>query len=119
LNSQTCPNCKTIISFHDSNCPNCGGNLSLFAILAETEIAKAIPEPKKVQITPEILVPRLGDHLVEQGILKYEDLIKALDIQKKLSAQGNYKLLGRILIEEGFIDQATLDTAITSQNSIN
>jgi signal transduction histidine kinase len=78
-------------------------------------MVKSVPEPQKLQIAPEILVPRIGDYLVEQGRLKDEELVKALDIQKELLNLGDYKLLGRILIEEDFIDQATLDAAITEQ----
>ena len=78
-------------------------------------MAKSVPEPQKLQIAPEILVPRLGDYLVEQGILKDSELIKALQVQKDLHNKGDYKLLGRILIDEGLIDQAILDTAITEQ----
>lgn len=114
-NSYNCPNCNAVISSTDSKCPNCGINPTLAAILAETEMAKTISEPQKLPISPEILVPRLGDYLVEQGILKNSDLESALKIQKSLHEKNNYKLLGRILIDEGFIDQADLDTAITEQ----
>ncbi|MDR3572742.1 MAG: ATP-binding protein [Anaerolineaceae bacterium] len=68
-----------------------------------------------VQLTPEILVPRLGDYLVEKGIISLDDLKRALSFQKYAgngSAQGS-PLLGQILIDWGLIDRSTLEQAIT------
>jgi signal transduction histidine kinase len=66
-------------------------------------------------LTPEILVPRLGDALVEKGLLTQEQLTIALETQTNTRKTGVAPLLGQLLVELGFIDQATLDQAITSQ----
>lgn len=67
-------------------------------------------------LAPEILVPRLGDSLVEKGLLTQADLDRALAHQKKLRAeQGKRILLGEALIELGLIERTKLDAAITEQ----
>ncbi len=90
-------------------------NLAIAAVLAENAMAKNFSTDTNIHISPEILVPRLGDYLVKKEILTSAKLEKALQIQQAASDQGNYILLGRILIQEGFIDQSILDTAITEQ----
>lgn len=67
-------------------------------------------------LTPEVLVPRLGDYLVEKGLISSEDLLKALDKQKQpRQPESPAPLLGNILVEMGVIDRASLDQAITEQ----
>ncbi len=67
-------------------------------------------------LTPEVLVSRLGDYLVEQGLLSSSDLQRALNYQEEVrQAQGTTPLIGQILLEMGLIDRSTLDTAITIQ----
>jgi two-component system, sensor histidine kinase and response regulator len=68
------------------------------------------------QLTPEILVTRLGDYLVERGYISADDLKNALDYQASMrTANEPPQLLGQILIQMGAIDRATLDTAVTEQ----
>lgn len=57
----------------------------------------------------------MGDALVEEGLLTGEQLISALDIQKKSRLAGETPLLGQILVEQGYIDRPTLDRAVTDQ----
>jgi signal transduction histidine kinase len=66
-------------------------------------------------LTPEVLIPRVGDVLVEQGLITKEQLLEALEKQKQERAQGKSPLLGQIMREMGFLDQQTLDQAITQQ----
>ena len=68
-----------------------------------------------VQLTPEILVPRLGDYLVEKGIITLDDLKRALSFQKtaRIGDTQVSPLLGQILIDWGLIDRTTLEQAIT------
>lgn len=66
-------------------------------------------------LTPEILVPRLGDSLVEKGLISLADLDKALKVQRKLTKKDQSPLLGKILIDLQLIDQATLDQVVTEQ----
>jgi signal transduction histidine kinase len=68
---------------------------------------------KPIKISPEVLVPRLGEQLVKVGLLTNEQLDKALGYQRLRAAEGNPALLGEAIIEMGFIDRATLDRAIT------
>jgi two-component system sensor histidine kinase BarA len=67
------------------------------------------------QLTPEILVPRLGDYLVEKGLLKQEDLKRALKVQQELQTGGKHVLMGQVLLEMKLISRAALDQAVTEQ----
>ncbi len=66
-------------------------------------------------LTPEILVPRLGDVLIEQGLLSNADLKNALDRQNRLRKSGQVPLIGQLLVEMGFISREDLDQAVTGQ----
>lgn len=67
-------------------------------------------------MTPEILVPRLGEQLVSMGLLTASQLEQALKHQKQQAAEGKpAALLGQTLIELGFLDRPTLDRAVTEQ----
>ena len=71
--------------------------------------------PQKLQLTPEMLVPRLGEALVRAGHISDPDLQKALDYQQEQIAQGKTYLLGQALVDLKLLDQATLDGAVTEQ----
>lgn len=66
-------------------------------------------------ISPEVLVPRLGDQLVEMGLLDFDQLNQVLDYQKRSLDQGRQLLLGQAIMELGYLDRATLDRAVTWQ----
>jgi signal transduction histidine kinase len=66
-------------------------------------------------LSPEVLVPRLGDSLLEKGLLTQADLQQALAYQKRMRAQGQRVLLGQALVDLGLIDRAKLDAAVTEQ----
>ncbi len=66
-------------------------------------------------LKPELLVPRIGDYLVDRGFITSEDLQKALFLQFENEKSNNPKLLGQILVEMELIDQITLDQIITEQ----
>ena len=68
-----------------------------------------------VLISPEVLVPRLGEQLIKMQLITEAQLGKALDYQRLRSAQGNPSLLGEAIIELGFLDRPTLDSAIATQ----
>lgn len=112
--SYSCPNCKVSVDLHETACHNCGMHLAIAAVIAENAMVHEFSS-ENIQISPEILVPRLGDHLVKRGTVSESQLARALQIQKLENQKGNYKLLGRILIEQGFLDQSMLDAAITEQ----
>lgn len=71
--------------------------------------------PQLPSLTPEMLVPRLGDFLVENGYIKKEQLTQALEQQLALKNAGQIVLLGKILVDMGFINQNVLDQAVTEQ----
>jgi signal transduction histidine kinase len=62
-----------------------------------------------------MLVPRLGDSLIEKGQLDQDGLQKALDYQKAQEAQGNPRLIGQALLELGLVNRETLDQVVTEQ----
>jgi signal transduction histidine kinase len=78
-------------------------------------LAKLKAMNKNAPISPEVLVPRLGDQLVEMGLLTSAQLKSALDFQREQEKRGNQLLLGQALVELGLLDRATLDQAITDQ----
>ena len=82
----------------------------------EKLISKRIPMNSKIKpIAPEMLVPRLGDYLVEKGLVTRDQLKTALAVQKSTPDLERSRLIGQILIDLNFIDRATLDQAITEQ----
>ena len=72
-------------------------------------------DPVSDRNTFEVLLPRLGDYLLQEELISPEDLDKALEIQKVKFNQGETILLGKILLELGIIDPDILDQAITKQ----
>ncbi|MBN2147190.1 MAG: GAF domain-containing protein [Anaerolineales bacterium] len=74
--------------------------------------SSALPTGK--QFTPEMLVNRLGEYLLESGVIKPAQLQQALDYQKELAPE-RHVLLGQALLELGLIDRDTLDQAVTRQ----
>ena len=63
----------------------------------------------------ETLVPRLGEFLLEMGMLHREELLVALGEQQRRLRQGQPHLLGKVLLEMGYVDRATLDHALARQ----
>jgi signal transduction histidine kinase len=66
-------------------------------------------------LTPEVLVPRLGEYLVQNGTISKDDLKKALTYQKKKQKVGKYCLLGQALLDLNLLDRQQLDHAVTEQ----
>ncbi len=66
-------------------------------------------------LTPEILVPRIGDVLVESGLITKDQLEKGLERQEELKNTGKIIPFGQLLVEMGFINRASLDEAVTEQ----
>jgi signal transduction histidine kinase len=67
------------------------------------------------RLTPEMLVPRMGEYLIQKGLITAEDLEKALTYQQTETAKGNHVMLGQALTELKLIDRAALDQAVTEQ----
>lgn len=113
--SPACPQCSHPLPVGARNCPNCGVDLALVALLAERAYLDGIPQAAPVAPSPDFLVPRIGEYLLDQGELSQEHLQQALNTQKRLSLKGERKLLGQTLIELGLVDRETIDRAINNQ----
>ena len=67
------------------------------------------------KLTPEMLVPRLGEHLVNQGHISEDDLKRALAYQQEKTEGGDGSLIGQTLLELKIVRKDTLDQAVTEQ----
>ena len=110
-----CPNCSHLCNQQELECPQCGVNLALAAVKEEQEVISRINLNPTIQITPEILVPRVGELLIEKGVLTQADLQHALEFSKKTGPDGHQRLVGQVLLELHLIDRETLDQVITEQ----
>ena len=70
---------------------------------------------QQAQLTPEMLVPRLGDYLVQRNYITETDLQKALAYQQEKMTNNQTYLLGQALVDLKLINRAVLDQAVTEQ----
>lgn len=96
-------------------CPHCGANIALAAAVAERRVTRQVETRPLPPLAPELLIPRLGDFLVQRGFLSAEDLAAGLAYQQQEAALGQQVLLGQALITLGLLERADLDAAITEQ----
>jgi signal transduction histidine kinase len=89
-------------------------DLGIAAAKADTAIPYREPH-MDIRIAPETLVPRLGELLIERGLIEPEDLKIALDFQRERISSGTPCLIGQALIELDYIDQYTIDEVVTIQ----
>ena len=110
-----CPNCHARIGPLDNTCQACGADIQLFTLAAERALLqRALAEPSAVQpVSPEQLVPRLGDYLVLQGYVSPDDLQTAL--LQQAHAGGQHRLIGQTLQDIGSLTADALDRAIASR----
>ena len=73
----TCPRCGQPVDAQARQCSSCGIDLALAAIMAEQSLTSSISFSAGAPLAPEILVPRLGDYLMERGVLNADDLQRA------------------------------------------
>jgi signal transduction histidine kinase len=110
-----CPNCVQMVDPQARYCEHCGVDLALAAVAAEQVVAERQELPQGVPLAPEVLVPRIGEYMLDQGILSEEDLQKGLDYQTAKAAEGEPMLVGQALLELGLVDRKTLEGVITHQ----
>lgn len=110
-----CPNCGSDLIRDEKTCPNCGVDLLLLTLLTERAYLDGLPDAAPISSTPEVLIPRIGDYLLDHGLITHDQLDKALEHQQFLAEKKDHRLLGQTLIDLGFIDPATLDLAINLQ----
>lgn len=110
-----CPRCGKSVDLQNQVCEYCDASLALAALLAEQDLILSFKPENNIPISPEILVPRLGESLIEKGMLEPEDLEKALVHQKIIDGDGQTRLIGQTLLELGFVSKTELDQVITEQ----
>jgi signal transduction histidine kinase len=113
--SVSCPRCGQLVDPQERRCNHCGVDLARAAVFAEQILTSSNALLPNVPITPEILVPRIGEYLIDRGVLDTESLDRALEYHQELSDSGQPRLLGQVLLELGLIDRETLDQVITEQ----
>jgi signal transduction histidine kinase len=70
---------------------------------------------QQAPLTPEMLVPRLGDYLVQRNYITETDLQKALAYQQEKMTDNQTYLLGQALVDLKLINPTELDQAVTEQ----
>jgi len=66
-------------------------------------------------LTPEVLVPRLGEYLVQSGFITEAELEKALAYQNEKQKDGDRYLLGKALEDLNLLSRSQIDHAVTEQ----
>jgi signal transduction histidine kinase len=115
LTEISCPNCRQPINPQNRNCEHCGIDLAVAAAIVERMVAIPSKLPDNLPITPEALVPRIGEYLIEQGLLNQVDLSQGLQYQKDRASEGKPLLLGQALLELKLVNHETLDRIVTMQ----
>jgi signal transduction histidine kinase len=111
----SCPVCGQRVDPQTQHCQECGIDLALALMLVGRHLVDAIPAPAGAPMAPEMLVPRLGDYLLERGFLSEVQLKVALDFQQEQMMKGQPRLIGQALLELGLVNRETLDQVITEQ----
>jgi signal transduction histidine kinase len=111
----SCPNCGQAVQPQMRFCEHCGVDLAMAVVLAEQEALLPIRPVSGLPMAPELLVPRIGDYMIERNLLKPEDLQRALTYQKDQNHKGHPVLLGQAMLELGLISRETLDQVVTAQ----
>ena len=113
--SISCPICAHSLELPARFCNHCGADLAIAAAIAEQEVSLAAELPTGLPVTPEILLPRIGDFMLEQNVITPAQLKSALDYQQEKAGEGAPILLGQAIRELGYVDQKILDKMITVQ----
>jgi len=67
------------------------------------------------KLSPEMLIPRLGEYIVQKGLLTEKELQKALTYQQSQASTGKQILLGQALTDLNLVSRDALDQVITEQ----
>jgi len=110
-----CPQCNHRVLHNARYCSNCGVDLAFAAVYAEREVKLPDNLPPGMPVAPEILLPRMGDYLLERGVLTTEQLAQALKYQEEKAQSGQPILLGQALRDLNYLDAETLDKVVTTQ----
>lgn len=74
-----------------------------------------VVQPNAPKLTPEMLIPRMGEYLVQKGLISEPDLQRALGYQQEQVVKGQHYMLGQALLDLRLLDRETLDQIITEQ----
>jgi signal transduction histidine kinase len=110
-----CPSCGALVLPGNRFCEQCGSDLAVATLLAEQQAWLPIRIPEGTPLSPELLVPRIGDYLIEKGLLQSAELQTALEYQQARLRENRPLLLGQALKELHYISQESLDQAVTAQ----
>lgn len=110
-----CPHCTQLVDPQTRTCEYCGVDLALAAVIAEQAVFLPFQVPPGAPLAPEVLVPRMGETMLENGLLQPDQLQQALDYQREQVNLGHPLLIGEAMLELGFVDRETLDQVITGQ----
>lgn len=111
----TCPQCGQTVQGLNRYCLHCGVDLAVAMEHAENFLMNPDEIPPGKPLSPEILVPRIGEYFIEMGLLTGEQLQSALEYQKECEKRGESILIGQALLELKLVDQDTLNMIITRQ----
>src|SRR5688500_5981384 len=67
------------------------------------------------RLTPQMLVPRMGDYLSQKGRISDDDRQRALAYQQEEISKGNTLLLGQALLDVKLTGRPELEQAVTEQ----
>lgn len=110
----TCPLCNKPVAPQSRLCNWCGVDLAVVTALLEPGLTKDLYLPK-ISAIPQALVPKLGESLIEKGLIAPDDLQRALEYQYQRIQSGESYLIGQALVELGCIDQVSLDQVVIEQ----
>ena len=108
-----CPDGKHPFVSKEHICPHSQADLAVAAIVTERLINQAAQFPNPSPTCLEVLVPRIGELLIQQGHISPEDLDMALRIQDERAQSGQNILTGELLAELGHISRKDLNQVIT------
>lgn len=111
----TCPNCRQPVNANLRYCETCGVDLAIAAGMAEQQIRIPGGLPEGIVLAPEVLAPRIGEYMIERGLISSDDLQRALEHQHQRLQAGRPLLLGQALLDLGLIDREILDGVIIGQ----
>ena len=67
------------------------------------------------KLSPEMLIPRMGEYIAQKGLITEDQLQMALVYQEERISKGEHYLLGQALVDLKLLDRDTLDQVVTEQ----
>jgi transcriptional regulator with GAF, ATPase, and Fis domain len=110
-----CPKCGEPTGPLDHNCPKRLEGAPHEALDNQTPGDAPLTDELNAADQFELDIPRLGEYLLERGVISASDLQQALEYQNNSDRDGSKPLLGQALVELELIDRTVLDEAITDQ----